>query len=198
MIVGVIINPGHSTLVTTTTVRGPTVTQYEPLNLSGGRPCSGTKVAGGPPYELNNSIAEAYGPMKTGQPIDASLGNSHETAEGKDEDFYAFCIGRTATASIQLKKTGCEPETQTFSIDCSELHEELIDDGGHFVENTEVGETTQATITKPLKAGRDYVRIYGGTGSEYWKPPPMACLCSQILDPQDSLLISDQVFRHPC
>jgi hypothetical protein len=171
--IGAIINSGnangHSTLVVTTTVRGPTVTQYEPLSLSEARPCSGTKVAGGPPYEPNNSIAEAYGPMKTGQPIDASLGSPHEAAPtGKDEDFYAFCIGRPATASVQLKKTGCEPETEGFSTDCSEqLHEELIDDSGHTVESAEVGETTQTTITKPLKAGRYYVRIYGGAGSEY-------------------------------
>src|SRR5215475_15198430 len=55
------------TVVSTQTVHGPTVTQYVPVGKPGKRPCSGSKVAGGPPYEPNNTIAEAYGPLKSGQ-----------------------------------------------------------------------------------------------------------------------------------
>jgi hypothetical protein len=168
VVVGVLIGAGH-TVVSTTTVHGPIVTQYESVSPSGPRPCSGTKVAGGPPYEPNNSIAEAYGPVKAGQQIIGSLGAPHEqSASGGDEDFFAFCISHAAAVNVQLRHTGCEHETEDFHPECGyPLKAELINNRGESVQTATVGDTTQATLAKRLPPGRYYVRIFGGEGSEY-------------------------------
>jgi hypothetical protein len=167
VIVGVLIGSGQ-TVVSTVTVHGPTVTQYVSVGPTAQRPCAGTKVAGGPPYEPNNSIAEAYGPLKSGQPIDASLGSPHETTEGdEDQDFYAFCIGHAAVVNAQLRKTGCEPETEEFSTSCFELQEELINNQGESLQAATVGETTQATLVKHLAPGRYYIRVHNARGAKY-------------------------------
>ena len=163
------IGTGHTTVVSTVTTHGPTVTQYESISSSGRRPCSGTKVAGGPPYEPNNSIAEAYGPLKANEPINGSLGTPHEQSEtGEDEDFYAFCIDHAAAVNVQLRQTGCERETEDFHTSCNEsLEAELINNRGEPIQTATVGDTTQATLAKRLPPGRYYVRIFGGKGSEY-------------------------------
>jgi hypothetical protein len=167
VVIAALIGSGRS-VVTTETVRGPTITQYVSVSPSGGHPCSGTKVAGGPPYEPNNSIAEAYGPLKSGQPIDASIGSPHESNEGQeDEDFYAFCIGKPASVNAQLRKTGCEKATEAFQTTCYALREELINNRGESIETATVGETTQATLAKRLVAGRYYVRVFNAKGAEY-------------------------------
>lgn len=155
------------TVVSTQTVRGPTVTQYVSVGESSKRPCSGSKVAGGPPYEPNNAIAEAYGPLKSGQPIMASLGSAHESGEGQDEDFYAFCIAKPAAVYAILKKMGCEPETEAFPTHCFELREELINNRGEQLQTATVGETTQATLAIHLKPGRYYIRVFNAEGSMY-------------------------------
>jgi hypothetical protein len=153
------------TVVSTQTVHGPTVTQYVPVGQSGKRPCSGSKVAGGPPYEPNNTIAEAYGPLKSGQPVTASLGGPRE--EDEDVDFYAFCIGRSAAISIELRKTGCASSSEDFSTDCTGLREQLINNRGESIQTATVGETTQATLAKRLSPGRYYVRVFEAQGAKY-------------------------------
>jgi hypothetical protein len=167
VIIGALIGSGRS-VVATETVRGPTITQYVSVSSSGGHPCSGTRVAGGPPYEPNNSIAEAYGPLKSGQPIEASIGSPHESNEGQgDEDFYAFCIAKRAAVNAQLRKTGCEKETERFRTTCYELREELINNRGESIQTATVGETTQATLAMRLTPGRYYIRVFNAQGSKY-------------------------------
>jgi hypothetical protein len=155
------------TVLSTQTVRGPTVTQYVPVGEAGKRPCSGSKVAGGPPYEPNNTIAEAYGPLKSGQPITASLGGRHEPSEGNDEDFYAFCIAKPAAVNAILRKIGCEPSSDEFSTQCAELREELFNNRGESLQTATVGETTQATLAKHLSLGRYYIRVFYAQGAKY-------------------------------
>lgn len=155
------------TVLSTQTVRGPTVTQYISIGAAGRHPCSGSKVAGGPPYEPNNTIAEAYGPLRSGQPITASLGSSNEKDEGEDQDFYAFCIARPAAVSATLRETGCEPETDSFATSCYGLHDELINNRGEVLQTATVGETTQATLAMHLNPGRYYVRVFEAKGAKY-------------------------------
>ena len=65
---------------------------------------------------------------------------------------------------LSSSETGCKAGSYG---ECPDLEEQLINNSGGSVAKAEVGETTQATISKRLQSGRYYVRVHGTSGPQY-------------------------------
>jgi hypothetical protein len=147
------------------TVPGPTITEYQVIDVGAGVPCSGRRVARQAPYEPNEQADNAYGPLSATEPIQAALESSDDT------DFFTFCLKRATEVGVRVHQTECRLLRERFEgdePDCSPQLE-LLDDGAETLDNTFVD--TEATIgtleaeTRP--AGQYYVRLSDGNGFRY-------------------------------
>jgi hypothetical protein len=137
-----------------------TVTKYVHPG-SGATPCSGSRVTNDPPFEPNNLVTQAYGPLKSGEPVEAEL------EESADVDFFALCVSRAATLRVAARQTGCvAPEGSDTACDFVKL--QIINEDGAVLKESEVSEdTTVGTIQKRIGRGRYYVRLSDGQGFRY-------------------------------
>jgi hypothetical protein len=156
---------GKTIAVEEKTVRGPPITQIKEVNVAkDGLPCAGSTFAGGPPYEPNDRLAEAYGPLRSGEPLRAALEDSDDT------DFFAFCINESATIEVRVLETDCKDfdEEDYDSESCYGVDVELLDDRGKQLDLIEVDpDSTIGVLSKRLQPGRHYVRIEDGNGFRY-------------------------------
>jgi hypothetical protein len=137
----------------TKTVRAPPIIQYRYQTIGEARPCSGTRIASGPPYEPNEYVSEAYGPLKARLPYAASLTDSD------DVDFYAFCVKESATVAVRIEQIACN--------DCS-LYSEvsvtlLNNNGSEVASETFDSDQTVLTLTNRLPRGRYFIRLAEGS-----------------------------------
>ena len=164
----VLLLTNNTIAVETKTVRGRPLTQIRVVHLSpgAGEPCSGSTVPGGPPYEPNEVVAAAYGPLRDATPVEAALESS------EDVDYYAFCLTRTTVAEVRLSETGCRlfaPVDEYEEPWCERVTLAVFDDRGRQVEGRSLDESeaTLLTISRRLRAGRYYVRVGEGNGFRY-------------------------------
>jgi hypothetical protein len=149
------------------TVPGPTRTVTQTVTKivrvgKQGEPCSGTRVTNDPPYEPNDLVAQAYGPIRSEQPLEATL-ESYD-----DVDFFALCVGRPAVIHVKVRQTGCRSTNEGGSTFCDLIKLRLLDDGGSILRESEVNDdVTVGTLTKRVGRGRFYVRLSEGDGFRY-------------------------------
>ena len=136
-----------------------TVIKYVRLGRDGD-PCSGSRVAGGPPYEPNDVIAEAYGPLRAGEPLDSSLEPS-QSAVDEDVDFYAFCTQRSSSVIVAVRETA---RTQSYPAPVIRL---LDESGKTLKESTVDDDATVGTLRARLTPDRYYIRIANGPSFGY-------------------------------
>lgn len=146
---------GHDTVAVQTvtkTVRAPPIIQYRYQTIGGARPCSGSRVASGAPFEPNGLVSEAYGPLKAKVPYDAALDDSG------DVDFYAFCLGDRGTVDVRVEQTsacrGCDFYGVTVKL--------LDNKGVELVSGTFESDQSLLTLSTRLPSGRYFVRLADG------------------------------------
>jgi hypothetical protein len=156
----------NGTVVTTktTTVRAAPITQIQEVGPSG-RPCAGTSYVSDPPYEPNDLIAQASGPLRRSVRVNAAL--EHEG----DVDVFALCVTRLGRVKVRLSTTGCEifekSDEWASSADC-DVTLELIDEDGKKIASaeTEYGQTV-FTVERRVQPGKYYAQIADGNGFRY-------------------------------
>src|SRR4051794_19216909 len=120
----------------------------------------GSSASAQPPYEPNDSLLTAYGPLANNATYQAFL----ETQN--DVDYYYFYVTTTSSAQLSFTTTNLGGGSSY-----NEVYAALTDSHGNTIttlaDNVEVADYATKSVT--LEAGKYYVRVEndGGYGESY-------------------------------
>ncbi|MCS1352545.1 S8 family serine peptidase [Mechercharimyces sp. CAU 1602] len=99
------------------------------------------------PYEPNDSLADAYGPINSDQKYKSYI------YDGSDEDYYKLKTSRSGTITVKLRSLPADYDLYLYDAD------------GNMLDRSWNGGTSRETISYNGGAGTYYVKVVGWNGA---------------------------------